>query len=112
MKFITNWLIYTIAIIISAYLIPGVALPGGIVAALVLAIVLGVINTFIKPIVHLLALPMTLVTLGVFALIINALLIMLAAYFVPGVVVTSFWAALIFSVVLALINAFLSKLAK
>ncbi len=98
-----HWLVSAIAILIAAYLIPGVQVT--LVGALVLAIVLGIINVFFKPIITLLTLPINIVTLGIFSLIVNALLIMLAAMIVPGFHVNGFWAAFFFSIVVSLVTA-------
>lgn len=103
-----HWIVSTVAILIAAYLIPGVEVT--LIGALVLAVVLGVINLFIKPILSLLTLPLTVVTLGLFSLVLNALLIMLAAMVVPGFAVSGFWAAFFFGIVLALINALFDSL--
>lgn len=99
-----HWLVTAVAILIAAYLIPGVVvtLPG----ALVLAVVLGIINMFFKPIINLLTLPLNILTLGIFSLIVNALLIMLAGMLVPGFHVSGFWTAFFFSIVVSLVTAF------
>lgn len=99
-----HWIVAAIAIGIAAYLIPGVTVT--ILGALVLAFVLGIINTFIKPVILLLTLPLTILTLGLFSLVVNALFILLAALIVPGFHVAGFWWALLFALVLSLINAF------
>lgn len=99
-----HWIISTISILITAYIIPGVGT--SILGAIVFAVVLGVINVFVKPIVFVLTLPINFLTLGLFSLVINALLILLAAAIVPGFVVSGFWAAFFFSIVVSLINAF------
>lgn len=99
---IIHWIISVVAILLAAYLIPGINVT--LVGALVLAVVLALINIFIKPVVLLLTLPINILTLGLFSLVINALLIMLAGAIVPGFSVDNFWVALIFSVVLALVN--------
>ena len=109
MKIILHWLVSAISIAIAAYLLPGVHL-SGIVAALILAVVLGIINAFIRPLLILLTLPLSILTLGLFTLIINAVLIMLAARIVPGVSIDGFLWALAFGVVLALVHAFLKRL--
>lgn len=101
---LVHWIVSALAIGISAYLLPGVTVT--LLGALVLAIVLGAINAFIKPIVKLLALPITILTLGLFSLVINALFILLAAAIVPGFMVAGFWWALAFSLILALVSAF------
>lgn len=103
MNFLINWMVSGMAIVITAYLLPGVRL-SGLFAALVTALVLGFINAFIKPVLTLLTLPLTVLTLGLFTLVINALLIMLTSKIVPGFQVHGFWWALAFSLVLAVVN--------
>ena len=102
MRIFFHWLISAIAIGVAAYLVPGVlvTVPG----ALITAVVLGALNMLIRPILLLLTLPITIITLGLFSLVINALLVMLAAAFVPGFSVDGFWTAFIFAIVLAIVN--------
>lgn len=109
MRFVLQWLVSALAIIITAYLLPGVAV-AGFFAALVTALVIGLINAIIRPILILLTLPLNILTLGLFTLVINALLVMLAAAFVPGFAVNGFWWALLFGIVLAIVNFALSPL--
>jgi len=109
MRFVLQWLVSGLAIIITAYLLPGVSV-AGFFAALVTALVIGLINAIIRPILILLTLPLNILTLGLFTLVINALLIMLAAAFVPGFAVRGFWWALLFGIVLAIVNFALSPL--
>lgn len=104
MKMFIHLLVSTLAIVVATYLIPGT------VITLTGAVVLGAINVFIKPAVKLIALPLTILTLGIFSLIINALFIMLAAAIVPGFSVAGFWTAFWFSIVLSIINAFFNML--
>lgn len=111
MKIILNWLVYTVAILIVAYILPGVAVVS-FVTALVLAVVLGVINAVLKPILLILTLPINILTLGLFTLVINALLVMLASMIVPGFVILNFWWALLFAVVLSVVNWFLHSMEK
>ncbi|MDD2501440.1 MAG: phage holin family protein [Geobacter sp.] len=108
MSLVINWVISGLAVMITAYLLPGVKLSGGIKAALLTALVLGLINAFIKPVLSLLTLPLTILTLGLFSLVINALLIMLVTKIVPGFQVQGFLWAVAFSVVLTLVNWVLS----
>ncbi|HEV7121474.1 MAG TPA: phage holin family protein [Candidatus Paceibacterota bacterium] len=103
MKLFIHWIVSAIAIIVAAYLIPGVHVT--ILSAFVLAIVLGIINIFLKPIISLITLPINILTLGLFSLVVNALLILLAAMIVPNFTVDGFWWALLFSLVLSLVNA-------
>lgn len=93
-------------IVAAAYLLPGVHI-AGFTTALVAALVLGIINAVLKPILVFLTLPINILTLGLFTLVINALLIMLATFIVPGFVVDGFGWALLFSILLSVINAFL-----
>jgi len=103
MKILIRWVISALAIIVTAYVLPGVHI-SGFVAALVLAVILGAINMIIRPILVILTLPLSIMTLGLFVLVINALLIMLAAYIVPGFSVANFGWALLFGIVLAVVN--------
>lgn len=111
MGFLIQWVVSSLAIIITAYLLPGVAIEG-FLAALVTALVLGLINAILRPILILLTLPLNILTLGLFTLVINTLLIILAATIVPGFAVQGFWWALLFGVVLAIVNFALSPLLK
>lgn len=99
---LVHWFITALAIGIAAYLIPGIEVT--LVGALVLAVVLGIINVFLKPVINLLTLPLNVLTLGLFSLIVNALLIMLAGMVVPGFVVAGFWPAFFFAIVVALVS--------
>lgn len=104
---IKHWIVAAVGIGLAAYLLPGVSVT--LLGALVLAVVLGLINTLIKPLVFILTLPINIVTLGLFSLVINALLIMLAAYVVPGFSVLGFWPAFWFAILLSLINWFFNN---
>ncbi len=111
MKLLINWFVSGMAVFTAAYLLKGVEVDS-FATALIVALVLGIINASVKPILFFLTLPITLVTLGVFALILNALMISLTDLLVEGFVVKSFWWALLFSIVLSLITSFLNNLAK
>jgi len=100
---IIRWIVSVVAILIAAHLVPGVEVT--LVGAIVLAVVLGIINLFVKPVLRLLTLPLTIITLGLFSLVLNALLILLADLIVPGFTVAGFWAAFLFSIVVSLVNA-------
>lgn len=105
---VVHWIFSVLAILIAAYLLPGVTVT--LVGAIVLAVVLGIINVFIKPVLRILTLPLTIVTLGLFSLVLNALLILLAAAIVPGFDVIGFWSAFFFAIIVSLVNAFFSVL--
>ncbi len=109
MNILVNWLVSALAVLASAYLLPGVAVTS-FVTALVAALVLGILNAFIKPLLILLTLPINIVTLGLFTLVINAGLIMLAANMVDGFTVNGFWWAVIFAIVLSIVNSVFGSL--
>jgi len=111
MNLFLKWLILAISILISALIIPGVSI-AGVWAALWLAIFFGLINITIKPLLVILTLPINILTLGLFTLVINALMILLAASVVKGFYVNGFWWAFIFSVVLSFVSYVLNNLFK
>ena len=80
----------------------------GFSTALVFAIVLAVLNLIVKPILSILGLPLTIITLGLFSFVINALVILIADYFIDGMNIDGFWWALIFSIALSLLTSLLS----
>jgi len=108
MNILINWLIMAIAVIVSAYILPGVAL-SGFGAALLVALVLGLLNVFIKPLLLILTLPINILTLGLFTLVINAAIILMVSAIVPGFKVTGFWHAMLFSIVLSIILYLINK---
>jgi len=109
MGILLNWLASAFVIIIAAYLLPGVHV-ASFWTALVVALVLGILNVLLKPLLILLTLPITLITFGLFTLVINALLVLLASNLVPGFTVDGFWWALLFSLLISFINIFTSRI--
>lgn len=109
MSILINWLVSALAILAAAYLLPGVHI-GGFITALIVAVVLGIINAFLKPILLLLTLPINILTLGLFTFVVNAFVILIVSSLVPGFRVDGFLWALLFSIVLSLINSFLHML--
>lgn len=109
MRLLFNLLINALAVFISAYILPGVKVDT-FVTAFVVAIVLGVVNAFIKPVLVILTLPVTLLTLGLFIIVINALMVLLVSALVPGFKVDGFWWAILFSLALSLVSWFLHSL--
>ena len=103
MKFILKWLFSALALLAVAYLYSGVVVTS-FTGALIAAAVLGVLNTIIRPLLVLLTLPVTVVTLGLFMFVINALMFWAAAGLVSGLNVNGFWAALIGSLIYSLLQ--------
>ncbi len=109
MSFIIKILVTAVAVYLAAYLLPGVAITD-VTTTIIVALVLALLNTFIKPILVILTLPITLLTLGLFLLVINILIIKWAANLVSGFEVDSWWAALLFSIIVSVISSILSTL--
>lgn len=101
MKLLTRILVTSGLVLLIAHFMPGVHV-AGFTTALIVAVVLGLLNIFIKPILVILTLPVTILTLGLFLFVINALIILLCTNIVGGFSVDSFWTALLFSIVLSL----------
>lgn len=109
MKILINWIVSAMVIFVLATIVPGVHV-ADFTAALTTALVLGIINAFLKPVLMLLTLPINILTLGLFTFVLNAILIMLAGKIVTGFVVDGFLAAFIFGIVLSISNIFLGRL--
>jgi putative membrane protein len=110
MNFLIRLLVTALAAMLTAYLLPGVTIRD-FISALVLALVLAILNLLVKPILIILTLPATIFTLGLFLLVINAVIIMLASKLVKGFSVDGFWWALIFSLVLTVISGIMNSIA-
>lgn len=107
MSLIIKLALRILAVWVAAYLVSGIHYANWM-ALVIFAIVLAVLNTILKPILKIITLPINIVTLGLFGIIINTGLILLAAKLVNGFSVASFWAALLFGLVLAVVDFFLN----
>ena len=108
MAVLINWIVSAMVIFTVAYVIPGVHVTS-FTTALVVALVLGILNAIVKPILVVLTLPITIITLGIFYLILNAILIVVASKIVPGFIIDSFFSAFIFGLILSIVNTFIHK---
>ncbi|SDM65473.1 phage holin family protein [Siphonobacter aquaeclarae] len=106
MGLIVRLLINAVVIYLVANFLPGVTV-AGFGTAIIVAIVLALLNTFVKPILEILSLPITVLTLGLFLLVINVLIIKLAAYLVDGFAVRDWLVALIFGFIVSLVSSIL-----
>ena len=112
MKFILKIIISTLAVIVTSWFLPGVTITGindtdKFITALMVAIVLAFLNTVVKPILAFLTVPITVLTLGLFYLALNALIIIFAGKLVSGFQVNGFFTALLFSIILSIVTGFL-----
>jgi putative membrane protein len=103
MWFLVHWLIVALGLAAAAYLVPGVTVASGTALA-VGALALGFVNAVVRPVMTLLTLPLTVLTLGLFYLVVNAAAFGLAAALVPGFSVASFWSALLGALVVSLVS--------
>lgn len=111
MKLIIKLLLNIFTLAVVAYLVPGFEF-AGIYALVVAAVVIGVVNTFIKPVLQLIFLPLTIITFGVVAFLINVVLLWMTSFVVPGFIIQNFITAVISSIVLTLVSWFLHRLSK
>ncbi|MEI7661304.1 MAG: phage holin family protein [Bacteroidota bacterium] len=109
MPFLPKLFITSVAILLAGYLLPGIHV-STFWTALLVALVLSFLNLFLKPLMVILTIPFTILSFGLFLLVINALIIMIAGAWVKGFVVDGFWWALIFSILLSIISSLLEKL--
>jgi putative membrane protein len=106
MKLFFRIIISAISVVITAYLLPGIHVKD-LLTSLIVAVVLALLNGIVRPILIILTIPVTILTLGFFLLVINALMILFAGNIVPGFQVDGFWWALLFSIILSLITSLL-----
>lgn len=106
MEVILHLLISSLVVFITAYILPGVHLEN-FLTAIIVAVVLGAINAFLRPILFLLTLPINILTLGLFTFVIMALCVLLVSAIVPGFTVDGFWWAMAFALVFSILNSFI-----
>lgn len=103
MGFLVHWIVVACSLWVAAYLVRGVSFASG-TALLLAALVLGLINALIRPIIFFLTLPITIVTLGLFIFVVNGIAFALAAALVPGFTVTSLWSAILGALVVSVVS--------
>ena len=108
-NFLVSLVCTAAALGLGAWLLGGVEL-GGVIPALLAALVLGLVNALVRPVLVILTLPITFLTLGLFLFVINALLLMLTAWLAPDFAIRGFWSALALAVIVTLVNATFGKL--
>lgn len=109
MNFFITWVIAAIALSITALIVPGVEI-ANLQAAAFAAIVMGLVNAIVKPILTILTLPLTLLTLGLFLLVVNAISLSLVGFMTPGLTIEGFWPALFGSIVLSLVSGVIGSI--
>ncbi|NTW51356.1 MAG: phage holin family protein [Chlorobiaceae bacterium] len=107
LRLLLYWIINATAVYVTAHVLPGISIKS-FTAALVVALVLGLINTLLRPVLIFFSIPFLIVTLGLFMLVINALLLQLSAMLVDGFAVESFWWAMLGSLCISFVGWLLS----
>ena len=109
MVLLIRWIFYTLAILFVAWLVPGIFVEN-FQSAMLVTVIMALINIFIRPLIVFITLPINLLTLGLFGLVVNALLFMLAGYVAPGFYVDGFLAAFLGSVVLSFLGLIINMI--
>ena len=102
-----RWLILTVAIIVTSYMLDGIKITG-FFSAIFSAAFLGILNAFFRPILLVLTLPINILSLGLFTFVINALLLLMASGVIPGFTISGFWTALFGSLLISLVSFILN----
>lgn len=111
MQLLMALVINAVAFLATAYVVPGFRVDN-FTAALLAAVVLGVVNTFIKPILSFVTLPLTVITLGLFAFVVNAIVLFIVAWIVPGLEIEGWLPAILGAIVLSVVSTILSSVLK
>lgn len=111
MKLLIKLLLNIFTLWIVSYLVPGFEFEST-QALIVTAVVIGIVNTFIKPVLQIIFIPISIITFGVTAFLINVVLLWGISYVVPGFEIVNFWTAVISSVLLSVVSLFLNKLSQ
>jgi putative membrane protein len=111
LSFIVKWVLSAIAVLIAAYILPGVSVES-FWAALLVAVILSIFNAILRPILVILTIPVTILTLGLFLLVINAVIVLLTDAMIGDFYVSGFWWALLFSLVISILGAIFDNIAE
>jgi putative membrane protein len=104
-----KWLLLSVSVLLSAYIIEGIVV-SSVLSAFFAAAILGILNTFLRPVLIIFTLPINIITFGLFTLVINALMLKMASGLIPGFHVYGFWAAVFGALVISLVNWLLNSL--
>ncbi len=110
-SWVVRWLVNAVGLLVTAAIVPGIVLKN-VFTALLAAAVVGVINAFVRPIFLILTLPINLLTLGLFTFVLNGLMLLLAAVFVPGFTVSGLWAAILGAFLLSIVSSIITRVAQ
>lgn len=111
MKLLADWLVSAVSLVLVSRLVTGIVF-ADFISAILAAVIIGLVNLLVKPIIILFTLPITILTFGLFTFVINAIVFQLASRVTPGFTIDSFWAAFLGSLLYAIINSLLHKIAR
>ena len=106
---LVRWICFALALIFTAWVIPGIEV-SSFLSAMFACVIIALINTFVKPVLQLVTLPINFLTVGLFSFVLNALLLKLAGWITPGLEVDGFLSALLGSIVLSIFSVGISKI--
>ena len=106
---LVRWICFALALIFTAWVIPGIEV-SSFLSAMFACVIIALINTFVKPVLQLVTLPINFLTVGLFSFVLNALLLMLAGWITPGLEVDGFLSALLGSIVLSIFSVGIRKI--
>ncbi len=109
MNMILKWILTALLIMVIAWILPGITV-SGFLSAMIVVLVIGLINIFIKPLVKFISLPINILTLGLFSLVINALLFLLVAKIAPGFSIDGFWSGFFGALILSVFTPLIDKI--
>ena len=109
LNIILRWLLYALLIIFVSWIVPGIEVDN-FLSAMLVCVILALVNAFIKPIIQIITFPITVLTMGLFTLVINALMLMLAGYFTPGFAVEGFISAFLGALLLSIFSFGVNKI--
>jgi len=107
MEILIRWVLYSASLLLTAWIVPGITITGFNIALLATALI-GLVNIFIKPILLILTLPINILTLGLFTLVINALLLLLVAKLINGFEIAGFWSAFLGALIFSILSVVIS----
>ncbi len=109
MNMIIKWFLFALLIMLIAWIIPGITI-SGFLSALIAVLIIGLINIFLRPLVEFISLPINILTLGLFSLIVNTLLFLLAGKLAPGLEITGFWSGFFGALLLSVFTPLIDKI--
>lgn len=107
--FLTRWFVTFLAVLLTERILPGISATG-VGTLIVTALILGILNAILRPILLIITLPITILTFGLFALVINGIVLALTSVLIPGFIVYGFWSAVFGAIIISIVSAILNSM--